>query len=115
LFAQLSYDGGIGKRGRHASSGLQQRNSGASRGLDFPGSNWQRQASGAAKFRNTPSWRLNPLPNVFSGPHYFQDTLDQMDQIGVGSLPIVLLTGFLLARSWCCKRRRNSCDLGKLR
>jgi len=36
------------------------------------------------------------ITNVFSGPHYFQDTLDQMDQIGVGSLPIVLLTGFFI-------------------
>ena len=34
--------------------------------------------------------------NVFSGPHYFQDTLDQMDDIGVGSLPIVLLAGFFI-------------------
>ena len=36
------------------------------------------------------------ITNVFSGPRYFQDTLDQMDQIGVGSLPIVLLTGFFI-------------------
>jgi phospholipid/cholesterol/gamma-HCH transport system permease protein len=36
------------------------------------------------------------ITNLFSGPHYFQDTLDQMDQIGVGSLPIVLLTGFFI-------------------
>ena len=36
------------------------------------------------------------ISNVFSGPHYFQDTLEQMDQIGVGSLPIVLLTGFFI-------------------
>ena len=35
---------------------------------------------------------VQSIRNVFSGPHYFQDTLDQMDQIGVGSLPIVLLT-----------------------
>src|SRR4051812_43132623 len=31
---------------------------------------------------------------VFSRPFYFRDTLIQMDRIGVGSLPIVLLTGF---------------------
>ena len=36
------------------------------------------------------------ITNVFSAPHYFQDTLEQMDQIGVGSLPIVLLTGFFI-------------------
>jgi phospholipid/cholesterol/gamma-HCH transport system permease protein len=31
---------------------------------------------------------------VFSRPFYWRDTLIQMDRIGVGSLPIVLLTGF---------------------
>lgn len=32
--------------------------------------------------------------NLFSSPRYVADTLMQMDVIGVGSLPIVLLTGF---------------------
>ena len=32
--------------------------------------------------------------NLFSSPRYIADTLIQMDVIGVGSLPIVLLTGF---------------------
>jgi len=39
---------------------------------------------------------LQSVRNVFSGPRYIQDTLDQMDQIGVGSMPIVLLTGFFI-------------------
>jgi phospholipid/cholesterol/gamma-HCH transport system permease protein len=39
---------------------------------------------------------LQSITNIFSGPRYFQDTLDQMDSIGVGSLPIVLLTGFFI-------------------
>ena len=39
---------------------------------------------------------LQSVANVFSGPHYLQDTLDQMDSIGVCSLPIVLLTGFFI-------------------
>ena len=34
--------------------------------------------------------------NIATGPRYFQDTLDQMDDIGVGSLPIVLLSGFFI-------------------
>jgi phospholipid/cholesterol/gamma-HCH transport system permease protein len=34
--------------------------------------------------------------NVLTPPHYLADTLDQMDIIGVGSLPIVLLTGFFI-------------------
>src|SRR3981189_1396382 len=36
------------------------------------------------------------LPNLASGPHYFQDTLAQMDDIGVVSLPIVLMSGFFI-------------------
>jgi len=34
------------------------------------------------------------LQRAFTPPHYVVDTLIQMDEIGVGSLPIVLLTGF---------------------
>lgn len=36
------------------------------------------------------------LANVFSGPYYLQDLLGQMDGIGVGSLPIVLVSGFFI-------------------
>lgn len=36
------------------------------------------------------------LRNLFSGPRYFGDTFQQADIIGVGSLPIVVLTGFFL-------------------
>ena len=36
------------------------------------------------------------LANIFVGPHYFQDTLEQMDFIGAGSLPIILLSGFFI-------------------
>lgn len=34
------------------------------------------------------------LRNLFRGPHYPDDIAIQMDTIGVGSLPIVVLTGF---------------------
>lgn len=34
------------------------------------------------------------LANLFAGPQYFGDTTQQADFIGVGSLPIVILTGF---------------------
>jgi phospholipid/cholesterol/gamma-HCH transport system permease protein len=34
--------------------------------------------------------------NIFTSPHYFQDTLEQMDFIGAGSLPIILLSGFFI-------------------
>ncbi len=33
---------------------------------------------------------------LFSAPHYLGDLLEQIDLIGVGSLPIVLLTGFFI-------------------
>src|SRR5512138_3052071 len=38
------------------------------------------------------AWRS--LTNLFSHPRYIGDTLQQADIIGVGSLPIVVLTGF---------------------
>jgi phospholipid/cholesterol/gamma-HCH transport system permease protein len=34
------------------------------------------------------------MRNLFRGPHYADDIFLQMDNIGVGSLPIVILTGF---------------------
>jgi phospholipid/cholesterol/gamma-HCH transport system permease protein len=39
---------------------------------------------------------LQSITNLFSQPFYGQDLLDQMDSIGVGSIPIVLLTGFFI-------------------
>jgi phospholipid/cholesterol/gamma-HCH transport system permease protein len=36
------------------------------------------------------------VANLFSRPRYMQDTLAQMDDIGTGSLPIVLLSGFFI-------------------
>jgi phospholipid/cholesterol/gamma-HCH transport system permease protein len=36
------------------------------------------------------------VANLFSPPYYVSDILEQMDIIGVGSLPIVLLTGFFI-------------------
>src|SRR5579862_7691116 len=36
------------------------------------------------------------VTNLFSPPYYLSDVLEQMDIIGVGSLPIVLLTGFFI-------------------
>ena len=36
------------------------------------------------------------MANLATGPRYFPDTLAQMDDIGVGSLPIILLSGFFI-------------------
>lgn len=39
---------------------------------------------------------IRAVANVFSPPVYLTDMIEQMDVIGVGSLPIVLLTGFFI-------------------
>ncbi len=39
---------------------------------------------------------LRSVANVFTPPHYLSDLLEQMDIIGVGSLPIVILVGFFI-------------------
>jgi phospholipid/cholesterol/gamma-HCH transport system permease protein len=39
---------------------------------------------------------LRSLTNLVTSPRYMPDTLVQMDDIGVGSLPIVLLSGFFI-------------------
>lgn len=36
------------------------------------------------------------IAKAFSPPFYFRDLLDQMDVIGVGSMPIIVLTGFFI-------------------
>ena len=36
------------------------------------------------------------IANIFVGPHYTQDLFVQMDFIGAGSLPIILLAGFFI-------------------
>ena len=38
------------------------------------------------------SWRA--IANLFSAPRYWDDVIAQMDYIGFGSLPIIVLTGF---------------------
>jgi phospholipid/cholesterol/gamma-HCH transport system permease protein len=39
---------------------------------------------------------MQSIANLFTPPQYWSDTLDQMDQIGVGSLPIVVITAFFI-------------------
>jgi phospholipid/cholesterol/gamma-HCH transport system permease protein len=34
------------------------------------------------------------IADIFTAPHYWDDVFIQMDSIGVGSLPIIILTGF---------------------
>jgi phospholipid/cholesterol/gamma-HCH transport system permease protein len=39
---------------------------------------------------------VQSIANLFTPPVYFLDTLEQMDMIGVGSLPIVVITSFFI-------------------
>ena len=39
---------------------------------------------------------MQALANTFTKPQYWTDTLEQMDLIGVGSLPIVVITSFFI-------------------
>jgi phospholipid/cholesterol/gamma-HCH transport system permease protein len=48
------------------------------------------------KVQNYSILSFHSITNLATGPRYMQDTLDQMDDIGVGSLPIVLLSGFFI-------------------
>jgi phospholipid/cholesterol/gamma-HCH transport system permease protein len=51
---------------------------------------------GVADVQDYSEMALRALTNLASGPRYFPDTLAQMDDIGVGSLPIILLSGFFI-------------------
>lgn len=48
------------------------------------------------KVQNYTFLSYHSIANLFTKPRYAQDTLTQMDDIGVGSLPIVLLSGFFI-------------------
>jgi phospholipid/cholesterol/gamma-HCH transport system permease protein len=39
---------------------------------------------------------MRSVTNVFTPPYYWTDALEQMDLIGVGSLPIVIIVGFFI-------------------
>ena len=51
---------------------------------------------GILKVQDYAKLSYHSVANLFTRPRYVQDTLDQMDIIGVGSLPIVLLSGFFI-------------------
>jgi phospholipid/cholesterol/gamma-HCH transport system permease protein len=53
------------------------------------------------------------LRNIFKKPHYSSDIFIQMDQIGVGSLPIVLLTGFFSGAVMALQMARALADYGQ--
>jgi phospholipid/cholesterol/gamma-HCH transport system permease protein len=47
-------------------------------------------------FQNYSILTVQAMAGIFTPPHYIGDLLEQMDLIGVGSLPIVLITGFFI-------------------
>src|SRR3989441_9111596 len=51
---------------------------------------------------------------AFSPPHYVIDTLVQMDIIGFGSLPIVLLTGFFTGAVLALQTYRTLSTFGEV-
>ena len=53
------------------------------------------------------------LRNVFKKPHYSADIIIQMDQIGVGSIPIVILTGFFSGAVMAMQMARALADYGQ--
>jgi phospholipid/cholesterol/gamma-HCH transport system permease protein len=57
---------------------------------------------------------VNAFLNAFSAPRYFVDTVAQMDAIGVGSLSIVLLTGFFAGAILALQTYRTLQSFGEL-
>jgi phospholipid/cholesterol/gamma-HCH transport system permease protein len=51
---------------------------------------------GLASVQDYSELAFRSMTNLARSPRYVQDTLTQMDDIGVGSLPIVLLSGFFI-------------------
>ena len=47
------------------------------------------------------------IVNIFQRPHYFADLIVQADSIGIGSVPIVVLTGFSRVACLPCNRLRR--------
>jgi phospholipid/cholesterol/gamma-HCH transport system permease protein len=58
------------------------------------------------------TWRA--ILNVTRKPHYGDDILLQMDAIGVGSIPIVLLTGFFSGAVMAIQMGRSLQDYGQV-
>jgi hypothetical protein len=48
------------------------------------------------------------IRGVTSPPFYYRDLVEQLDAIGVGSLTVVLLTGFFTERCSRCSRESRS-------
>ena len=58
----------------------------------FSPTEFAKEKVGAVQDYSLLAWRS--ITNIFGHPRYIGDTLQQADIIGVGSLPIVVLTGF---------------------
>ncbi len=52
---------------------------------------------------------------IFTPPYYVQDILQQMDSIGAGSLPIILLSGFFIGAVMVLQTGSQFTRLAKVR
>jgi phospholipid/cholesterol/gamma-HCH transport system permease protein len=52
--------------------------------------------SQVAKLQDYSLLSFRSLANIFTPPQYLADTIEQMDQIGVGSIPIVVIASFFI-------------------
>jgi phospholipid/cholesterol/gamma-HCH transport system permease protein len=55
---------------------------------------------------------IRAVGNVFRSPHYAEDVFLQMDTIGVGSLPIVMMIGFFSGVVMCLQMARALAQYG---
>ena len=54
------------------------------------------------------------VQNIFRRPHYFDDMFLQMDIIGVGSLPVVIMTGFFTGAVMALQMSRALAQYGQV-
>ena len=54
------------------------------------------------------------MRNIFRRPHYGDDIILQMDAIGVGSLPIVVMTGFFSGAVMALQMSRALAQYGQV-
>ena len=54
------------------------------------------------------------IRNIFRTPHYFDDIALQMDDVGVGGMPIVVATGFLCGAVMALQMSRALATFGQV-
>src|ERR1035441_8041915 len=70
---------------------------------------------GLLAFQNYSVLSIRAMASIFTPPHYIGDLLEQMDIIGVGSLPVVLITGFFIGAVMVLRSEEHTSELQSLR